>query len=317
MKRNFSLLLLVVGCCLLFAPQARADDYAYGYTSIYVDGNVVRGYHRTEVDYNTEVYYTPYVCGSLYKDDVEVVRGCGGGIASATRNTQTPYYAGSSYSALSDHSVNIEYQEEDPSNPGYYYYPDYLGYFFSGSGSHPIDWYYFASQIYNQRPNEAIYLGNTTGELCSKPTGETVASSEWADSEGGPTFHKFTQVLLPFTISFSGRTVSERDPGGTADGCWQTGDPAEHHFTGVTGGIWSVASDNTWGPDYEGYPQDAISYFRNNNRVPCSVTVPQRMVIYCGLISTVSYKTNSLGLAITATTISSIRNDHTETRTWP
>ncbi|HWN11004.1 MAG TPA: hypothetical protein VNO50_17330 [Pyrinomonadaceae bacterium] len=82
-----------------------------------MDGSVVRGYHRTEVDYNTDVYYRPYVCASLYKDGAEVVRACGGGFASATRNTQTPYFSESSYSALTDHYVNIEYEEEDPYTP--------------------------------------------------------------------------------------------------------------------------------------------------------------------------------------------------------
>ena len=162
MRVRIILLLPALACCLLLAAQARATDYAYGYTSISVDGNVVRGYHRTEVDYNTDVYYTPYVCASLYKDGTEVVRACGGGFASATRNTQTPYVSGLSYSALSDHYVNIEYEEEDPYNPGYYYYPDYLGYFFSGAGSQPIDWYYIASGIYNSRPDESIRLGDTS-----------------------------------------------------------------------------------------------------------------------------------------------------------
>lgn len=41
-------------------------------------------------------------------------------------------------------------------------YQDVFGYAFSGSGSHPIDWYYVASSIYNTRPDESIYLGNTT-----------------------------------------------------------------------------------------------------------------------------------------------------------
>ena len=134
MRMRIGVLLLAIVCCLLFAPQARATDYAYGYSSTYLDsGNVVRGYHRTEVDYNTDVYYRPYVCGSLYKDGIEVVRACQGGFASATRNTQTTYYAGSSFSALSDHYVDIEYEEEDPYNPGYYYYIDNYGYYFSGS----------------------------------------------------------------------------------------------------------------------------------------------------------------------------------------
>jgi hypothetical protein len=183
MKMNFNVLLLTLVCCLLFAPQASATDYAYGYTSIDADdgAGVVRAYHRTEVDYNTDVYYTPYVCGSLYKDGTEVVRSCGGGFASATRNTQTTYYAGSSYSALSDHYVDIEYEEEDPYNPGYYYYPDYLGYLFSGSGSHPIDWYYVASGIYNQLPNESINLGNTTAVARKRPHHLVVVNDEVGD----------------------------------------------------------------------------------------------------------------------------------------
>lgn len=160
MTMRIGLLLLAIACYLLSPTQARAQDHAYGYTSVYVDStNMVRGYHRTEVDYNTEIYYTPYVCGSLFKDGVEVVRACQGGFASATRNTQTWYSAGSTYSALSDHYVDIEYQEED------YYYQDVLGYFFSGAGSQPIDWYYVASGIYNSRPDQSIHLGDTNVPL--------------------------------------------------------------------------------------------------------------------------------------------------------
>ena len=77
MRTRMGLLLPAIACCLLFAAQARATDYVYGYTSIYVDSsNVVRGYHRTELDYNSDLYYTPYVCGELSKDGVQVVRAC-------------------------------------------------------------------------------------------------------------------------------------------------------------------------------------------------------------------------------------------------
>jgi len=285
---------------------------------MYVDsGNVVRGYHRTELDYNSDLYYTPYVCGSLSRDNVELVRACQGGYHSATRNTQTTYYAGSSYSALSDHYVNMIYQQEDPNNPGYYAFVDNFGYSFASSSGHPIDWYWIATAVGSLIPQQSIRLGDTNVQICSKPTGETFVSSGWADSEGGPTYHRFTQTLLPSTTSFSGRQVSERDPGGTTDDCWRQGDPADHHVIGVTGGNWSVASNNTWGPDYEGYPEAVINYFRSHNRVPCGATVPQRMVIYCGLVSTLPYTNNTLGLAIAATTISSIRNGQTETRSWP
>lgn len=160
MRVRIGVLLPAIACCLFFAAQARATDYVYGYTSLYVDSaNVVRGYHRTELDYNTEFFYTPYVCASLYTDDVEV-RACQGGYHSATRNTQTAYSAGSVYSALSDHYVNILYEEEDPNNPGNYYFPDVLGYSFSGEGSYPVDWY-FPSSYSTTRYVESIRLGDT------------------------------------------------------------------------------------------------------------------------------------------------------------
>jgi hypothetical protein len=166
MRKRTGLLLPAIACCLLFASQARATNYAYGYTSIYVDsGNVVRGYHRTELDYSSDGYYTPYVCGELSKDGVQVVRACQGGYHSATRYTSWPYYSGSSYSALSDHYVNMAYQEEDPTNPGYYSFADYFGYGFAGSGGHPIDWYWIASAISNLRPIQSITLGDTNVAL--------------------------------------------------------------------------------------------------------------------------------------------------------
>jgi len=96
MRRNLITFLLALACSLLFTSSANATDQAYGYTGIDVDeaAGVVRGYHRTEVDYSNELYYTPRVCGSLYKDDVEQVRSCHTGMVSATSNTQALTTAG-------------------------------------------------------------------------------------------------------------------------------------------------------------------------------------------------------------------------------
>jgi hypothetical protein len=220
MRARISVLLLTVAGCFLLASPARATDYAYGYTSISVDSTVVRGYHRTEVDYNTDVYYRPYVCASLYKNGTEVVRACGGGFASATRNTQTPYVSGSSYSALSDHYVNIEYEEEDPYNPGYYYYPDYLGYFFSGGGSHPIDWYYVASGIYNQRPDESIHLGDTTAAAAGPPHHFKVVDDRFFQRECGQIERQITYRVVDSQGRGAGGTyLQEIFPGSITDSC--------------------------------------------------------------------------------------------------
>jgi hypothetical protein len=55
----------------------------------------------------------------------------------------------------------MEYEEEDPNNPGFYYYQDFLGYSFSGGGSYPDFWYWFPAGIYYQRPDQSIRLGDT------------------------------------------------------------------------------------------------------------------------------------------------------------
>jgi hypothetical protein len=187
MRLTLNTLFFAIFACLLLASQAKATNYVYGYTSIYADpsSGLVSGYHRTEVDYDTEVYYTPRVCGSLYKDDIEQVRSCHTGIIAATSNTQTSYSSGSTYSALSDHYVDIQYEEEDPNNPGYYYYPDPLGYTFSNGGSQPIDWYYLASGIYYQRPDESIRLGDTHVEIAPR-NHLYVVSDSWGWVYGCP-----------------------------------------------------------------------------------------------------------------------------------
>jgi hypothetical protein len=269
-----------IACCLLFAAQARATDYVYGYTSIYVDsGNVVRGYHRTELDYNSDLYYTPYVCGELSKDGVQVVRACQGGYHSATRNTNWPY--------------------------------------FSGSGGHPLDWYWIATAISNMRPEQSIHLGDTNGQICSKPTGETTSFTGWADAQGYPTVANFIQTLPPSTASFSGRTVEEFD-GGTEpgqDGCFFPESQVPEARPLRAAPPWSVNSNNTWGPDQIGYGPLEVQYYRNHLRAPCTVTVIQRMAISCG-VSRLTYKFNTIVVHIGLDKIWMTRDGVRAERDW-
>lgn len=283
MRVRISLLLPAIVCCLLFSSPARATDYAYGYTSTYIDGNVVRGYHRTEVDYSTDVYYTPYVCASLYKDGVEVVRACGGGFASATRNTQTPYVSASSYSALSDHYVNIEYEEEDPYNPGYYYYPDVLGYGFSPSGSHPIDWYFPASGFYNQRPDESVHLGDTTAVARRLPHHLVVVSDV-----GGSYCNVVKRTLVFRIVDITGQptgaaTVKESftnisqntcgNGNATPDGCMTTdgvfGDTINVGCVSVPGTCgYTITKQYQWcRPGYSPVPLATYTGWTHNNSI--------------------------------------------------
>jgi hypothetical protein len=151
---------------------------------------------------------------------------------------------------------------------------------------------------------------------CSVPTDETTAFSRWADVEGVPTVGMWTQTVLPASINFSGRTVTEEDPGGGGpDTCWFPGS-VYAPFTAITGGDWTVTSSNTWQFDAVGPIPAAVTYYRAHNRTPCSVTIPQRMVINCSS-GALSYKTNWLGYVIGDTTVSSIREGTVVNRTWP
>ena len=67
-------IMAVLFSCVLQSMEAMAGQ-VYGSSSIVYDfaNNKVRGYSRTELDYDTAAYYTAYVCGSLYKNGAEQV----------------------------------------------------------------------------------------------------------------------------------------------------------------------------------------------------------------------------------------------------
>jgi hypothetical protein len=152
--------------------------------------------------------------------------------------------------------------------------------------------------------------------VCTTPTDETTTFAGWADSDGYPTVGKWTQTLSPTSPGFSGRIVTEQDPGGGGpDNCWFSGS-AISPTTAITGGYWTVASNNTWGFDAVGLTSSTVTYYRAQGRAPCSVTVPQRMVIDCST-GAVTYRSNTLGYVIGDTTVISIRDGSQQSRTWP
>jgi hypothetical protein len=152
--------------------------------------------------------------------------------------------------------------------------------------------------------------------VCSRPTEEATAFVEWASNENAPTLAKWNQTLLPSTASFVGRRVTEQDPGGGGpDNCWFP-NSIFTKTTAVTGGSWTVTSGNHWGPDYVGASADAVIYYRQQGRDPCSVTIPQRMVIDCNS-GIIIYRTNTLGYVIDNPKVYSIRDGHQVERVWP
>jgi hypothetical protein len=151
--------------------------------------------------------------------------------------------------------------------------------------------------------------------VCATPTGESTAFAGWANLED-PTYGKWNQTLLPTTTSFVGRVVTEEDPGGGGpDNCWFP-NSAVAKSTSVTGGSWTVTTGNVWGSDYVGLSSDTVTYYRNQGRDPCSVTIPQRMVINCDA-GVIQYKLNTLGFVIDNPKVYSIRDGQQAERRWP
>lgn len=157
---------------------------------------------------------------------------------------------------------------------------------------------------------------DSTVAVCTTPTGETTAFAGWADSQSYPTIGKWSQTLSPSSPGFAGRTVTEIDPGGGGpDNCWFNGSAISPQ-TAVTGGNWTVTSNNKWEFDYVGLSATTVNYYRAQGRAPCSVTVPQDMVINCST-APLPYRSNTLGYVIGDTTVTSIRDGSQAQRTWP
>ncbi|MGH9877000.1 MAG: hypothetical protein ACRD5H_05125, partial [Nitrososphaerales archaeon] len=161
--------------------------------------NLVKGYHRTELDYNTAEYYSPYVCGSLLANGVEQVRSCYGGIISATRNTQITGSPNTA-EAISNHYVDIYFYDE-----GTLSYIDYYGYGFLPGNMYPISYFFYAPNIYSNRTFDSVHTGSTNAQA-QKPTvtieGYTFRAGEELTSAEKYTIKKeLGDIYLHITIS--------------------------------------------------------------------------------------------------------------------
>jgi hypothetical protein len=152
--------------------------------------------------------------------------------------------------------------------------------------------------------------------VCTAPTAESTSPVGWNSTYSS--LHDWTQTLSPSSTNFTGRVVTEQDPGGGGpDTCHFTGSIFST-FTTIAGGTdWTVTSGNHWGADSVGWIPDAVIYYRGEGRAPCGTTFPQRMVISCPNGGTLTYANNTLGGNINATTVTSTRAGQTVSRTWP
>jgi len=170
------------------------------------------------------------------------------------------------------------------------------------------------------------FICTTTGKSVSAsmsvkvmiPTGETTASGGWGTGTSA-TIHLWNQTLQPADVDFSGIQVTERDPGGGTDGCYFNGS-AFARFDSITGGTWTVGANNLWGADYVGWFTTAVTYYRAQNRAPCSNGFPQAMDVIApsgNLNYRINQGSNQLSGTIGVTTVGSSRNGQSASRTWP
>jgi hypothetical protein len=148
-----------------------------------------------------------------------------------------------------------------------------------------------------------------------RPTAETSNFNGWA-TDNFETAGYWRQQLQPTSMNFSGCVVTEADPGGGKDECWFEGS-ALPKVTKVTGGTWHVGPGNVWGDDRVGWSVDAVKYYRDQHRAPCSFYTPQLMqIVHLG--GNIEYLRDQLVGKIGTTTVESSRAGVTpKSKPWP
>lgn len=213
MKRRYFAVIFGVVLFVLLSPEARATEYVYGLSGLTMGDVVVTGYHRTETDYLTDTYYEPRVCGSLYRDGVEMARSCYQGIGSATVTTQTPYVEGSEYEAVTDHLAEMEYYDEYTNS-----YINELGYF-SGGAIPLSDFYFYPTGTYSTSPVNAINLGSTSVRITGPHHLWVVSDTTTTLSCGGPERKWLFKVVDSNNHNVGRIHIKEQFPGTIVDSC--------------------------------------------------------------------------------------------------
>lgn len=166
MKVIFRILLFIFLLSSFISIEAAAQEISvYGFSGIVYDSvnGRVKGTSYTELDYSTEAYYSPYVCGELFVSGVSQVRACQGGIHRATSLTSFAGAPSSTY-LLSDHYVDAIF-EDDPGTS----YIDYYGYSFLFPATYPTSYFFPAPETYTNVQLQSIRLGSTD-VTAQKPT---------------------------------------------------------------------------------------------------------------------------------------------------
>jgi len=158
---------------------------------------------------------------------------------------------------------------------------------------------------------DSTYLGEgvaTVNLSYTTPSGETTAHDGW----NGP-YALFRQTMIG---SYVGRVVEEFDPGGGGpDTCYDSS-LIYPEWTAITGGDWTVGSDNKWGHDNVGWGDTLTQYYRANGRAPCQTQFYQDMKINRPGNSQATYATHLLKAGMTSNTVWAERAGVYASRTW-
>jgi hypothetical protein len=118
---------------------------------------------------------------------------------------------------------------------------------------------------------------------CFVPTGEANQAFEGFQSrtQGGGVYEVavFQMQVAPLIFNWGGRTVSETFPQPAVDGCWFPGSLAPQVITPAASNS-PIDSSGIYG-DAIGPVADAVQYYREKGRTPCTITTQQVLVIDC------------------------------------
>jgi hypothetical protein len=125
---------------------------------------------------------------------------------------------------------------------------------------------------------------------CYFPTGEmNQVFTGWTENQNknGGVFESagFVMQLAPLTFNWGGRIVSETFPQPADDGCWFPGSAVSKLVSTPTANVL-VDSTASYGDEIGpviGPVINAVQYYRQHGRTPCSLTTQQVMVIDCTL----------------------------------
>jgi len=306
--RTFKAALLVVAAvasCGLVSDRAEA---AYGETYLQHNTSTVlmSGFTGTYFEYYDEIagqfYYDPCECYVTYASVAE--------INALMRNplNAIAFSVPPIFSQFPSSGVQVNLENYPPNMPGTW----------RAVGLHYVNTVYYINgqQVATQRAP----VGGTDHSAavpCIVPTGEVTVSDGW--NATWPTIHEFRGRLAP-AGHFSGGQVTEFQPSGGSDGCYDPVSMTPDYRYGLTGGTWTVSGDE-WAHDSIGFEPSGIEFIRSSRAqrglpMPCEVSVPQHMrYLSCGTPRT--YKSHNIGYRLGVTALTVFRDAVAVGTTWP